>query len=97
MSVPNLHAAREAVETGKINFFVEIMANSNGVIKVSPSEAIRADFRPKSIEPRAELTYLRLRGRAELARLAFAAAGKDYTDVRIAGEELEMRLVKTLL
>ena len=37
--------------------------------------------------PKYVLIYFPLRGRAELARLVFAAAGVEYEDRRVAGEE----------
>ena len=37
--------------------------------------------------PSYKLTYFNLRGRAELARLVFAAAGVEYEDKRINREE----------
>ncbi len=41
--------------------------------------------------PQVELTYLRMRGRAELARFLLAAAGVGYVDERINGAELDRR------
>lgn len=37
--------------------------------------------------PSYKLSYFKAKGRGELARLMFAAAGKEFEDERLAGEE----------
>ncbi len=39
--------------------------------------------------PKPKLTYLKLKGRAELSRYIFAAKSFSYEDHRISGDELQ--------